>query len=161
MRANSKLLYSICALGMVLALATGNVLADKPSWAGGGKHKEEKSHSTHSTTSVQSNTSINFQFSIDDRTAVVNYYGAQASKGNCPPGLAKKNNGCQPPGQAKKWHVGQPLDKDVVVYDLPKEVRVLLPAPPINHRYVQIAGDILLIAVGTSMVVDAIQDITR
>ena len=28
--------------------------------------------------------------------------------GGCPPGLAKKNNGCMPPGQAKKlWNVGQ------------------------------------------------------
>ena len=28
--------------------------------------------------------------------------------GGCPPGLAKKNNGCLPPGQAKKlYNVGQ------------------------------------------------------
>jgi len=27
--------------------------------------------------------------------------------GGCPPGLAKKNNGCMPPGQAKKLRVGQ------------------------------------------------------
>ena len=28
--------------------------------------------------------------------------------GGCPPGLAKKNNGCRPPGQAKKlYNVGQ------------------------------------------------------
>ena len=33
-------------------------------------------------------------------------YGA----GNCPPGLAKKNNGCLPPGQAKKrYNIGQRL----------------------------------------------------
>ncbi|QDP19131.1 hypothetical protein [Sphingomonas xanthus] len=30
--------------------------------------------------------------------------------GGCPPGLAKKNNGCLPPGQAKKlYNVGQRL----------------------------------------------------
>jgi hypothetical protein len=33
-------------------------------------------------------------------------YGA----GGCPPGLAKKNNGCLPPGQAKKFRVGQRYD---------------------------------------------------
>lgn len=33
-------------------------------------------------------------------------YGYQAGR-NCPPGLAKKNNGCLPPGQAKKLGVGQ------------------------------------------------------
>ena len=27
--------------------------------------------------------------------------------GGCPPGLAKKNNGCMPPGQAKKLRAGQ------------------------------------------------------
>jgi hypothetical protein len=27
--------------------------------------------------------------------------------GDCPPGLAKKHNGCQPPGQAKKLYRGQ------------------------------------------------------
>jgi|SRR6478735_2617088 hypothetical protein len=27
--------------------------------------------------------------------------------GGCPPGLAKKNNGCMPPGQAKKLYAGQ------------------------------------------------------
>ena len=35
-----------------------------------------------------------------------NVYGYGA--GGCPPGLAKKNNGCMPPGQAKKlYNVGQ------------------------------------------------------
>jgi hypothetical protein len=30
------------------------------------------------------------------------------ARGSCPPGLAKKDNGCQPPGQAKKtFNVGQ------------------------------------------------------
>ncbi len=30
---------------------------------------------------------------------------------------------------------------------------------PAGHRYVRVAADILLIAVGTSMVIDAIQDL--
>jgi len=37
-------------------------------------------------------------------------HGDHASMGHCPPGLAKKNNGCLPPGQAKKlYNVGQRL----------------------------------------------------
>jgi hypothetical protein len=33
------------------------------------------------------------------------------ARGACPPGLAKKNNGCMPPGQAKKlFNVGQRYD---------------------------------------------------
>src|SRR6476620_3679120 len=45
-----------------------------------------------------------------DRSMVSSYYRDEFSRGNCPPGLAKKDNGCLPPGQAKKaWIVGQPL----------------------------------------------------
>ena len=40
-----------------------------------------------------------------DRLGRVYAFNAQ---GGCPPGLAKKNNGCLPPGQAKKiYNVGQ------------------------------------------------------
>ena len=81
--------------------------------------------------------------------------------GKCPPGLAKKGNGCMPPGQAKKWAMGRPLPRDVAYHDLPRDLLIRLPAPPVGHRYVQVAGDVLLIAVGSSMVVDAIQDILR
>jgi len=34
-------------------------------------------------------------------------------------------------------------------------------APPAGHRYVRVAADILLIAVGTAMVVDAIEDLGK
>jgi hypothetical protein len=36
------------------------------------------------------------------------------ARGSCPPGLAKKNNGCMAPGQAKKMHdVGQRYDRNL------------------------------------------------
>ena len=35
------------------------------------------------------------------------------ARGTCPPGLAKKSNGCQPPGQAKKmYNVGQRYNRN-------------------------------------------------
>src|ERR1700755_1453967 len=37
-----------------------------------------------------------------DRNATYSYYRTEYSAGRCPPGLAKKDNGCLPPGQAKK-----------------------------------------------------------
>jgi Ni/Co efflux regulator RcnB len=94
-------------------------------------------------------------FNDHDRDSVRHYYASSQGK-KCPPGLAKKNNGCMPPGQAKKWHVGQPLPRDVVVYSVPQPILVTLPPPPAQHKYVRVAGDILLIAVGTQMVVDGI-----
>lgn len=98
-------------------------------------------------------------FDDDNRRIVHDYYGAKFRAGKCPPGLAKKKNGCLPPGQAKKWAMGQPLPADLRRYDLPHDLQARLPAPPSGHRYVRVASDILLVAVGTSMVVDAIEDL--
>ena len=102
-----------------------------------------------------------FRFGDRDRIVVHEYYGGEIRGGHCPPGLAKKGNGCMPPGQAKKWARGQPLPRDVVYYELPRDLIVRLPPPPAGHRYVRVAGDVLLIAVGSSMVIDAMQDIFR
>jgi Ni/Co efflux regulator RcnB len=100
-------------------------------------------------------------FVDQQRVSVREYYGEQYARGSCPPGLAKKNNGCMPPGQAKKWQIGRPLPRDVVFYDLPPALVVQIGAPPAGQRYVRVAADILLIAVGTGMVIDAIQDLGR
>lgn len=101
------------------------------------------------------------RFSDSDRRFIRDYYGAQWQRGRCPPGLAKKNNGCMPPGQVKAWAVGQPLGLQVQRYPLPPEVLIRLPIPPAGHEFVRVASDILLIAVGTSMVIDAIEDLGR
>lgn len=50
------------------------------------------------------------------------------ARGACPPGLAKRNNGCQPPGQAKKqYNVGQRYNRNfgnVWAYnDIPEYLR--------------------------------------
>jgi len=74
----------------------------------------------------------------------------------CPPGLAKKNNGCMPPGQAKKYSIGSPLPDDVVFSELPKELLNVLGAPPKGKKYVQVDKDVLLITEGTKLVLDAI-----
>jgi Ni/Co efflux regulator RcnB len=92
------------------------------------------------------------------RTYYTQHYGGPKA---CPPGLAKKNNGCLPPGQTKKWAVGQPLPAGVVVYAVPQPVLVQLPPAPVGYRYVRVASDILLIAIGTQMVVDGISDLMR
>lgn len=96
-------------------------------------------------------------FNDRNRDAVRGYYASAGRGGKpCPPGLAKKGNGCLPPGQAKKWHIGQPLPGDVVWVAPPRDVIVSLPPVPAGHRYVQVAGDILLVAVGSMMVIDGI-----
>jgi len=139
----------MAAAGIV---ASGAALADKPVWAGnGGKGKHDKSDKKETV-----------YFDSQRRVAVHDYYVNEFHGGKCPPGLAKKHNGCMPPGQAKKqWHMGQPLPRDVVIYDLPPTLVVKIGVPPPGYKYVRVASDILLIAVGTSMVVEAINDLGR
>jgi hypothetical protein len=136
------------ALALVIALCLGAApaIAAKPEWAGEGKgHSKGKQK----------------HFDDDKRSYVRSYYEEEFRGGHCPPGLAKKHNGCMPPGQAKKWRVGRPLPQDVVIYDVPPALVVRLGTPPPGYRYVRCASDILLIAVGTRMVADAIIDLGR
>src|SRR5689334_20760676 len=90
----AALLTSFLALSLS-ALPAG---AEKPEWAGQGKgHDKHKKAAKHA------------YFTDSHRGYVTTYYREEYRGGHCPPGLAKKNNGCLPPGQAKKWRVGQPL----------------------------------------------------
>lgn len=114
-----------------------------------------------SRTNVQVNVQIGGYFNDVQRRSVVEYYEPRFRAGHCPPGLAKKRNGCMPPGQAKKWHRGAPLPREVVYYAVPQEVSVRLGGPPPGYRYVRVATDILLIAIGTGMVIDAVEDLSR
>lgn len=100
-------------------------------------------------------------FGDHDRVVIRDYYVDAGRSGHCPPGLAKKNNGCRPPGQAKKWAIGQPLPPAVIYAPLPPALVVQLTPPPSGYRYVRVAGDILMISAGTRMVVDAIADLGR
>lgn len=179
------------AVFMMSLLLSTAVLAEKPDGAGGGNGKgngngggngksEQRMNQSQGSAEASSNrpdksnrsdngkqakgqatVNVGSYFGDNQRTAVRTYYGTQYSAGRCPPGLAKKNNGCMPPGQAKKWRVGQPLRGDVVYYSVPQSVIIQLGAPPPSYRYVRVAADILLIAIGTNLVVDAIQDLGR
>jgi Ni/Co efflux regulator RcnB len=134
-------------------------LAEKPAWAGGGdkggkheKKEKDKGKKGHEKGGAH--------FTSHHREVIRTYYQDQFRAGSCPPGLAKKNNGCLPPGQAKKWIIGQPLPAGIIVYDLPQVIITQLGPPPVGHYYVRVDADILLLTVGTMMVVDALQNLT-
>ncbi len=104
---------------------------------------------------------INVTINDRDRSAVYGYYRAEYAAGHCPPGLAKKNNGCLPPGQAKKlWAIGQPLPATVVFYPLPPALVMQLTPPPGGYQYVRVANDILLMAIGTRLIAGALADLS-
>lgn len=175
-------LRTMCTAALMLAgmLMTSSALSDKPEWAGGsekgkaarehrdaagGGEKGQAAREHRDRTGPQSRRAggpdRGGHFRDEHRAAVRGYYEAQFHAGKCPPGLAKKRNGCMPPGQARKWQIGRPLPHDVVFYDVPPALVVQLGRPPAGYRYVRVASDILLIALGTGMVMDAIQDLGR
>lgn len=52
--------------------------------------------------------------------------------------------------------LARPLPRDVVYYEAPQPLVVRIGLPPSGCRYVRVATDVLMIAIGTGMVVDAI-----
>lgn len=154
-----------CAMALFVAgmFAMGPVLADK----GDKGDKDDRKQQKHDRKENKKSHKGKDDHADGDRRhfqpqqhVVVREYYAESYRGrSCPPGLAKKNNGCMPPGQAKKWRVGSPLPREVIYYSVPAPLVVQIGPPPSGHRYVRVAGDILMIAIGTGMVVDAIADL--
>ena len=101
-------------------------------------------------------------FSDTQRRALQDYYSSQHKRSKkCPPGLAKKNNGCMPPGQAKKWAMGQPLAGGVVYESLPEEILRRIGLPPRDLQIVRILNDILVLHRGSRQVLDAVEILGR
>jgi len=89
------------------------------------------------------------------------YYAEHYRGRRCPPGLTNMQNGCMPPGHARRWQVGHRLARGVIFCDVPQPLLDQIGLPPPGYRCVRVAGDILLMAIGTGMVVDAINDLGR
>jgi Ni/Co efflux regulator RcnB len=141
---------------LALGVAAMPAHAEKPEWAGKGKgHGKGVSESKGKSRQAG-------HFRGEQQAAVRDYYAAEFRNGRCPPGLAKKQNGCMPPGQAgKHWKVGEPLPGYADRHAVPPQLIAKIGPPPAGYEYVRVASDILMIAVGTRMVVDAINDLGR
>ncbi|MDP2330890.1 MAG: hypothetical protein Q8M19_09380 [Reyranella sp.] len=95
-----------------------------------------------------------------DRSTVQTYYRNEFAAGNCPPGLAKKNNGCLPPGLAKKlWAVGQPLPASQIFYTLPGVLLATLTPAPVGYQYVRVDDDVLLMVAATRMIANVVANL--
>jgi Ni/Co efflux regulator RcnB len=139
---------TIVAFLAALLLAAGPAAADPPTHARGKGVQGRERAAAPSAIAAR------------DRDIIQEYFGGVARSGRCPPGLAKKNNGCMPPGQAKKWSRGRQLPTDLTYHALPAELLARLVPPP-GTQYVRVAADVLLIAAGTGLVLDAIEDLMR
>lgn len=150
----SKPLKSLLMAALLGASAAA--MAAKPEWVG-----QAGPNASRSPAQARQEIQIGAYFQEQQRQAVLQYYGGLQAKGRCPPGLAKKKNGCMPPGQAKKWSRGQPLPASLIQYPVPRGVIAQIGLPPAGYKYVRVANDILLVALGTMVVVDAIEDLMR
>jgi Ni/Co efflux regulator RcnB len=121
------------------------------------EQKAEKRAEKREREEIKHGAYFNDQQRVYVREYYTQHYGGSARR--CPPGLAKKNNGCMPPGQAKKWDVGQRIPAGVQVYSVPQPVIVHLRPAPYGYRYVRIGGDIVLVQTQTNLIVDIIHAI--
>ena len=135
-----------CALALVIGgiLAVGPVMADKPSWAGVGKggkdermdrrdvERADRRDDDKKSRRDRDGSSAEKRGHFEDRHRVIvhEYYAEQFRGGRCPPGFAKKHNGCMPPGQAKKRELGRQLPRDVIYYAVPQPLVVQIVLPP-------------------------------
>ena len=170
---NFKNSLSIVAFAIASLLMAGSAIAKKDGDdrdKGGNKHgqkheskndrdddKGEKKAEKRQREDIKQGAYFNDQ----QRVFARQYYTTTYKDGKrCPPGLAKKNNGCMPPGQVR-YVVGQPLPRTVTVYQVPQPVIVQLPIAPPGYRYVRVGNDIVLVSPQSQLVVDAISGLFR
>jgi Ni/Co efflux regulator RcnB len=116
------------------------------------KEKEHKSHKHENKTKYVQKIRLRDSDRIIIREYLVKEYHAK-----CPPGLAKKHNGCLPPGHAKYYYtLGQPLPRAIVVRQVPEPLFMQLTPPPLGYRYVMVDNDVLLVSESTGVVMDVI-----
>ena len=167
---NFKNSLSIVALAIASLLMAGSAIAKKDgddNEKGGNKHgqkhedkrekredKAEKKAEKRQREEIKQGAYFNDQ----QRTFAREYYSTTYKDGKrCPPGLAKKNNGCLPPGQVRNLAVGQPVPTNVTVYSVAQPVIRMLPPAPVGYRYARIGGDIVLVQQQNNIIVDIIQ----
>tara|TARA_R110001599_G_scaffold190868_1_gene385703 strand:+ start:35 stop:499 length:465 start_codon:yes stop_codon:yes gene_type:complete len=140
---------SIFALAFCVATSSGVALAAS---AGNAAEKDKDKHEHNSSLNKTSPS----HFDDERRELIGSYYKAKQGSKACPPGLAKKANGCLPPGQAKKWQLGHALQANTPYQSVPLEVLRLLGEPPAGEHYGMIDEDILLLADVTELVLEVI-----
>lgn len=161
-----KIKISIINLSLILAIAaySAPAHADKGGKHGddygyddhdhGEKHKKHKHHKDDDDDYYDHHHSHRVRFE-DNQRVVIRQYLVREYAPHCPPGLAKKHNGCLPPGIAKKHYViGQPLQGGW--FPVAPDLMMVLEPAPMGYQYVQVDKDVLLISEASHKVIDAV-----
>lgn len=158
------ILVAVVAISLVVSFgAAPSALAEPPSHAGKGKAKHDKAHedAKHSGRKGQNGrhgggTGSTAKIETEDRVRIQAYFGDGYGQRDCPPGLAKKNNGCVPPGQAKKYARGDVVPGNIQLVVLPAELEVRLRPLPSGYVYRRVDGDVLVVAEAARKVIDIV-----
>jgi len=154
-----------CALALAFTglLAGGPALAQGADKGSKGKsaHKEQRHDNDGHGNDDRRGEWRDHRFQDNHRVAARDYYDRNYRGSRCPPGLAKKKNGCVPPGHARKWQQGHSLPRNVTYYSVPRPLVLQLGQPPAGYQYVRVSSDILLMEMATRIIVDAILDLGR
>ena len=81
----------------------------------------------------------------DGHARVMRYDDGHAG---CPPGLAKKHNGCLPPGHAKKLARGDRIPSGIAYYPVARPTLRRLPPLQRGYQYVRVGNDVVLLRPG-------------
>jgi hypothetical protein len=95
---------------------------------------------------------VYYSFWNDDRDIIKTYLRDR----HCPPGLAKKHNGCRPPGHAKVYQPGFVLGPDIHWSPLPHDLLALLHPAPRGYQYVEVDKNVYLIGEASKKIIDAV-----
>lgn len=93
------------------------------------------------------------------RKTVQDYFTANRGNGPCPADLILKAGRCESATATRSWRIGQPLPAGLTTKPLPARLLEALGAVPKGHSYIQVEGDLLLIADDTKTVVDSVLDL--
>jgi Ni/Co efflux regulator RcnB len=152
---NNRFKKLICVLSASAVLSIP-VYAEKPDSPGNSDHSSSSKKGSSNPTGDQNLNVLQHYFNTDRSTVINNYYSEARKSGKCPPGLAKKNNGCQPPGQAKKWRTGEYFPHGTPYHDLPSALLAELGRTPEGRKVIQVGTDILLISIATGRILDVL-----
>ncbi|MDD3288670.1 MAG: hypothetical protein PHX43_06675 [Alphaproteobacteria bacterium] len=115
--------------------------------------KSHKEKNVEATDDSETQDGLGLFFSDDKKISARNFM-RESYQRKCPPGLAKKRNGCLPPGQAKKYKVGGMLPSDY--NSVPQKLLELLGPPPSGTFYSMVDDDVVLSSTKTRTILDAV-----
>lgn len=148
----------VCLAGLLLA---GAALAQPRDPADPGANLPSRPAPTFEPPSgprgVPEQIDASLRFTVREREQFEAWAVAEYGKGKCPPGLLKKESVCLTRGHPRKrYTVGMPLPGAVVPAPVPLDLSRRVGMPAIGYRYGMIDGDLVKLAVGSGLTVDAI-----